>query len=73
LVLRGIATTAGRLVQRSLDESRTFQKYCNDTKLSVDGTIVSLTASCRLWWIGWFRNSSLVLNGIENINGDLKY
>ena len=70
LVLRGISNEDGKLVQGSGVSS--FHRSCTTIAISVVGQAVVLAAQCRPV-NGAAVSAVLALDGIDNINGDLKY
>ncbi len=68
LRLRGIENIDGTLKVTNPNKVANFNLSCNNT--AVNGNVLS--GSCRKI-NGAFKNTSLVLNGIENIDGVLRY
>jgi len=68
IVLNGIENINGKLRITDINESSSFQHSC--TNISIDGNELSARCSKPN---GQSRQTSIVLNGIENINGILEY
>jgi hypothetical protein len=68
ILLRGIANIDGRLTAGNLNTASSFQDSCSNIQI----TGVTLTAACRRM-NGSFQNSSILLPGIHNRDGVLKY
>lgn len=68
IVLRGIENINGNLKITNPRKVSTYQQTCN--RISVYGNVLS--ANCRRR-DGTIKQTSIVLHGIENINGALKY
>lgn len=68
IVLMGIENINGKLRITDINQPSSFPNSC--TNISIDGN--ELSASCRKL-NGQSRQTSIVLNGIENINGILEY
>lgn len=68
IVLRGIENINGNLKITNPRKVSTYQETCNT--ISVYGNVLS--ANCRRR-DGTVKQTSIVLQGIENINGVLKY
>lgn len=68
ILLRGIENIDGDLVATNLDRESDFSETCDN--LSVKGNV--LQATCRTK-NGGSKNTSIVLNGIDNVDGTLRY
>lgn len=68
IALKGIENIDGNLEVTKPDQASSYQLSSND--ISIDGD--KLSANCRRRDGSW-NKSSIVLNGIENIDGTLEY
>lgn len=66
--LRGIENINGTLRETDFSRSSTYQQTCDN--IHIDGDILKATCNRR---DGTPKRTSIILNGIENIDGVLKY